>query len=159
KVRLSTPDYLIGKTADPSQVTFWHLLTHTSGLPAWRDVFNAAGPAPTPPDQPDPLSGGERWSQAVKALCTYPFIHQPGKRVVYSDIGLMLLGEAVTRLEGAALDVVLQARVLNPAGLTSARFNPVREGHLSREKIAPTEDDPTWRKRRVWGEVHDENAC
>src|SRR5262249_7168663 len=98
KIHLPTPEHLEGKTVDPGLVTFWHLLTHTSGLPAWRDVFNAAGPAPVPPDQPDPLSRDERWSRAVKALCAYPFIDQPGARVVYSDIGLMLLGEAVVRL-------------------------------------------------------------
>jgi serine-type D-Ala-D-Ala carboxypeptidase len=159
KVRLPTPDHLVGKTVDPTQVTFWHLLTHTSGLPAWRDVFNAAGSAPTLPDQPDPILRDERWARAVKALCAYPFIDQPGNRVVYSDIGLMLLGEAASRLAGMPLDRLIRERVLTPAGLASARFNPIREGHLRREGIAPTEDDPTWRKRRAWGEVHDENAC
>ena len=43
KERLPTPADLIGQTVDPAQVTFRHLLTHTSGLPPWRDVFNAAG--------------------------------------------------------------------------------------------------------------------
>jgi serine-type D-Ala-D-Ala carboxypeptidase len=159
KVRLPRPEHMAGKSVDPALVTFWHLLTHTSGLPAWRDVYNAAGPAPMPPDQPDPLSKSERWARALKALCGYPFIDQPGARVVYSDIGLMLLGEAAARLSGLLLDALIQQRVLTPAGLTTARFNPVREGYIPREQIAPTEDDPTWRKRRAWGEVHDENAC
>jgi CubicO group peptidase (beta-lactamase class C family) len=30
---------------------------------------------------------------------------------------------------------------------------------LSRREIIPTEYDATWRERRVWGEVHDENSC
>jgi len=34
-------------------------------------------------------------------------------------------------------------------------FNPPRK---LREDIAPTEMDSTFRKRLVWGEVHDENA-
>jgi len=71
----------------------------------------------------------------------------------------MLLGEAVTRLGRAPLDQVIRQRVTSPLNLSSPRFNPVREGHIAREQIAPTEDDPQWRKRRVWGEVHDENAC
>ncbi len=159
KVRLPTPANLVGKTVDPVLVTFRHLLTHTSGLPAWRDVYNAAGPAPTPPDQPNSLSRADRWAKGLQAVYSYPFVGQPGERVVYSDIGLILLGEAVTRLGSAPLDEVIRQRVLKPLNLTSPRFNPVREGHVAREQIAPTEDDPQWRKRRVWGEVHDENAC
>lgn len=159
KVRLPTPAGLIGKTIDSHQITFRHLLTHTSGLPAWRDVYNAAGPAPTPPDQTDSIPRAQRWATGLQAIYAYPFIGIPGERVVYSDIGLILLGEATARLGNGTLDHVIQQRVLNPLQLGSPRFNPIREGHIARELIAPTEDDPTWRKRRVWGEVHDENAC
>ncbi|MBA3867752.1 MAG: beta-lactamase family protein [Anaerolineae bacterium] len=159
KVRLPTPEALVGKTIDPARVTFRHLLTHTSGLPAWRDVYNAAGPAPVPPDQSEPLPRAQRLANGLQAIYAYLFIGQPGERVVYSDIGLILLGEATSRLGDAPLDAVIRQRVTAPINLTSPRFNPVREGHIACEQIAPTEDDPTWRKRRVWGEVHDENAC
>lgn len=159
KVRLYPPENFIGKRIDPALVTFRHLLTHTSGLPAWRDVYNMAGPAPTPPDQPDPLPRADRWANGLQAIYAYPFVGIPSERVVYSDIGLMLLGEAVSRLGNATLDNVVRQRVTAPLNLTTPRFNPVREGGLSRQQIAPTEDDPLWRKRRVWGEVHDENAC
>lgn len=159
KVRLPTPAELVGKTIDPTRVTFRHLLTHTSGLPAWRDVYNSAGPAPMPPDQTEPLPRAQRLKNGLQAIYAYPFVGQPGGPVVYSDIGLILLGEATSRLGGAPLDEVIRQRVTAPINLSSPRFNPVREGHIAREQIAPTEDDPTWRKRRVWGEVHDENAC
>jgi len=159
KVRLLTPAEFIGKTIDPARITFRHLLTHTSGLPAWRDVYNAAGPAPVPPDQVEPLPRAQRLLNGLQAIYAYPFIGQPGKKAVYSDIGLILLGEATSRLGGAPLDEVICQRVTSPLNLSSPRFNPIREGHLLREQIAPTEDDPTWRKRRIWGEVHDENAC
>jgi CubicO group peptidase (beta-lactamase class C family) len=149
-----------GQTVDPARVTFRHLLTHTSGLPPWRDVFNAAGPPPTPPDQPEPLPRPQRWARALEALCAYPFVGVPDGVVRYSDIGLMLLGEATARLHGGDdLWAAVRARVLEPLGRSDVVFNPVREGGLVREQIAPTEADPGWRKRRVWGEVHDENAC
>ena len=157
---LPTPAEHSGQMVDPAQITLRHLVTHSSGLSPWRDVFNAAGPAPTPPDEPDPISRAERWARAVTALCGYPFVSPPDGIVRYSDVGLMLLGEAVSRLHGTPgeLDRALAARMLEPLGLSTVTYNPVRNGH-DRSRIAPTEDDPAWRGRRVWGEVHDENAC
>ncbi len=160
KAHLPMPEGAAGQTVDPARVTFWHLLTHTSGLAPWRDVFNAAGAAPMPPDQPDPVSRAARWSRGLAALCGYPFVAQPDGMVRYSDLGLMLLGEAASRLHGTPgeLDKAIQARVVEPLGLHSVTYNPVGNGR-DIGTIAPTEDDPGWRGRRVWGEVHDENAC
>jgi CubicO group peptidase (beta-lactamase class C family) len=159
KATLPTPPERAGQTVDPAGVTFRHLLTHTSGLPPWRDVFNAAGPAPTPPDQPDPIPRQTRWARGLAALCGYAFVAPPDGVVRYSDIGLMLLGEAVARLHGADLQAAVQERVIAPLGRQDIVYNPIREGGWRESQIAPTEDDPGWRGRRVWGEVHDENAC
>lgn len=160
KAMLPPPPGAASETVDPRRVLLRHLLTHTSGLAPWRDVYRAAGPPPPPPDEPDPVPRAERWARALKALCAYPFVGQPGEGVVrYSDLGLMLLGEVVTRLDGADdLAAVVQARVCAPLGLESIAYNPLQAGR-PREAIAPTEDDPGWRGRRCWGEVHDENAC
>lgn len=159
KQPLPTPPERVGQTVDPAQVTFRHLLTHTSGLPPWRDVFNRAGPAPAPPDQPEPIPRRERWQRALDALVRYPFVAPPDGIVRYSDIGLMLLGEATARLHGSGdLEAAIRATVIEPLGTSTVMFNPVRGG-IPREQIAPTEDDLQWRQRRVWGEVHDENAC
>jgi CubicO group peptidase (beta-lactamase class C family) len=158
KERLPTPAQWVGAKADPARITFRHLLTHTSGLAPWRDVYNAPGAPPTPPDQPDPIPQAERWTRGLKAICGYAFVGQPDGVVRYSDLGLMLLGEAVSRLHGAGLETAIKERVLKPLGLQSPIFNPVRSG-IPRTETIPTEDDPGWRKRRPWGEVHDENAC
>ncbi|MBI5959761.1 MAG: beta-lactamase family protein [Chloroflexi bacterium] len=159
KIHLPTPDSVRDQTADPALVTFYHLLTHTSGLAAWRDVFNAAGPAPLPPDQTDPISRDQRWQNALRALCTYPFVGQPGKgEVLYSDLGLLLLGETVSRLHSVPLDVAQRHHLFEPLRLDSLTFNPLQHG-CDRQTTVPTEIDPGWRQRRCWGEVHDENAC
>ena len=169
KAHLATPADLVGQTVDPAQVTFRHLLTHTSGLAPWRDVFNAAGPAPTPPAQPDPVARNERWARGLQAICQYGFVGQIGSAVRYSDLGLMLLGEAMARVWYAGdvfkptrshltLDMAICEGICEKIKLESPCFNPVRNG-LDPLTIAPTEDDPVWRGRRVWGEVHDENAC
>lgn len=160
KAQLPTPPEAQGQTADPARVTLRMLLTHTSGLAPWRDVFRAAGPPPSPPDEVDPVPRAERWANALRALCAYPFVGQPGEGVVrYSDLGLMLLGEVVARLDGSGdLAAAVESRVCRPLGLASLTYNPLQNGRV-RTMIAPTEDDPAWRGRRCWGEVHDENAC
>lgn len=158
KEYLTIDEDLQGKTVDPTEVTFQHLMTHTSGLPPWRDVYNAAGEPPTPPTEPDPISQSQRWQNAQKALYQYPFVGTVGDTVRYSDIGLMLLGEAISRLHGNSLDKAVAWRVLKKLNLLSVTYNPVRKGIPIRQTV-PTENDPTWRKRRAWGEVHDENAC
>lgn len=160
KEPLPDPPGSAGVQVDPRRVTLFHLLTHTSGLAPWRDVFNRAGPPPAPPDQPDPVRRETRWSRALAAICEYPFVAEPDGVIRYSDLGLMLLGEAASRLHGTPGDLAaaVQARVLAPLELTTVTFNPVRGG-LPRAMVAPTEIDATWRQRRVWGEVHDENAC
>jgi CubicO group peptidase (beta-lactamase class C family) len=160
KAMLPTPASVLGQTVDPTKVTFRQLLTHTSGLSAWRHVYQDAGPAPTPPNIPDPLSRDERWSRALAAICNHPFVGQPGDLICYSDLGLMLLGGSISRLHGTLgkLDIAVQERLLNPLELQSLTYNPIQNGH-DHNTIAPTEYDAGWRKRRCWGEVHDENSC
>jgi len=160
KQHLPTPSALVGQTVDPARVTFRHLLTHTSGLPPWRAVYNAAGDAPPPPDQPDATPPSLRWGRALAALVKYPFVAAPDGIVRYSDVGLLLLGEAVARLHTSGdLETAIRTQVIVPLDAGTICFNPVRSVYIPPTNIAPTEDDPLWRKRRVWGEVHDENAC
>ncbi len=157
KMPLPTPAEYENLKVDPAQVTLWHLLTHTSGLAPWRDVFNVAGPAPVPPTEPERVSRYDRWDRALPSLFTYSFVGEPDAVVRYSDIGLMLLGEVVRRLAGRELDTAIAAHVLQPLALSSMTFNPLRSGR-DRLTIHPTEIDSTWRQRRIWGDVHDENA-
>ena len=147
-----------GLTVDPSAVTFRHLLTHTSGLPPWRSVYLAAADRPPPPPTHVSRYAGDRWRRGLRAMVEYPFAGPVGEAVRYSDIGIMLLGEAVARLHGSRLDQAVAALVLQPLGLESFTFNPMLQG-IARDRIVPTELDNHWRQRRAWGEVHDENAC
>lgn len=158
RVHLQVEEQFRGQSVDPTQVTFKHLLTHTSGLPPWRDVYNRASDTLPPPPKPDDIYDAQRWENALQALYDYPFVGQIGDTIRYSDIGIILLGEAVARLHGSRLDTAVYERICQPLGLDSVTYNPVLNG-ISLEQIAPTEIDTFWRNRRAWGEVHDENAC
>lgn len=127
---------------DAGLVTFRRLLTHTSGLPAWRPLYLLSSRV------------AARWT-----VLTSFFSYQTGKRVVYSDLGLILVGMAVERITGQPLDEAIRERVILPLGLTHTGFIPAN-GPLPPElqaNIAPTEIC-RWRKRRLIGEVDDENC-
>jgi CubicO group peptidase (beta-lactamase class C family) len=121
-------------------VTVRHLLTHSSGLPAWKPFFQ----------------GVRSRRQMFSLVNAEPLEAAPGARMVYSDLGAMLLTEIVERVSGQRLDRFLQARLFRPLGMRQTRFRPPRSWL---ERIAPTEVDTTWRHRLVRGEVHDENAA
>ncbi|MCY4062280.1 MAG: serine hydrolase [Chloroflexi bacterium] len=151
------PQYLDSQV-DPTDVTFKHLLTHSSGLPPWRSVYLLAGDSPPSPPTHLAQYDEERWRRGLKSMVDFPFAGSVGEAVRYTDIGIMLLGESVARLHGGRLDTAVGDLVLKPLGLDSFIYNPMLNG-VPRERIAPTELDNHWRKRRAWGEVHDENAC
>ena len=130
---LPFPTRLRRETVDPAAVSFRHLLTHRSGLPAWRSVYLSAGERP--PSAPSAGDGyeAERWRRGLDAMLDFPFASNVGGEILYSDIGIMLLGEAVARLQGARLDKALDALVLRPLSLSTFTYNPVANGRPARE--------------------------
>jgi CubicO group peptidase (beta-lactamase class C family) len=74
--------------------------------------------------------------------------------MVYSDLGILLLGEILERVTGKDLEDLANQEVLGPLGMNDAMYRPAA---ALRSRIAPTEID-SWRGRLVHGEVHDENA-
>ncbi len=130
--------------ANAGAVTFRQLLTHTSGLPAWRPLWQ----------QPD--------AEAARRLALETFFsYPPGARIVYTDVGLILLGMSIEKLTGQRLDAAIHKRVTAPLGLSHTGYLPLdlapSSSRLPPSNIAPTEFC-AWRGRRIVGEVHDENA-
>lgn len=128
-----------GQQADRRQVILRMLLAHSSGLPRYLRLFESA-------HTPVELLG---------AACAVPLAWQPGTRAEYSDIGFILLGEILARLAGTPLDTFLARELFAPLGMTRTCFNPRAEWKAA---IPPTEDDRTFRRRVIQGEVNDENA-
>lgn len=119
-------------------VTIRHLLTHSSGLPAWRPLFREA----------------HSREGALLLADTTALAQPPGVRFVYSDIGAIILAQIIERLYGQRLDSLFDRRIAGPVGLVDTRFLPPVAWWF---RTAPTEFEP-WRGRTLRGEVHDENA-
>jgi CubicO group peptidase (beta-lactamase class C family) len=142
-------------------VTFRHLLAHSSGLAAWRPFYQQ-------------IAGVER-SGKVNFMASrgakefvYEEIHREkpeaptATKMIYSDLNLMLLGEAVEQVTGVGLNRFCRDKVFRPLGLRATDFidiSLVRTRRLEPvpEMFASTAVCPL-RKRLLVGEVDDENA-
>jgi CubicO group peptidase (beta-lactamase class C family) len=119
-------------------VTLRHLLTHTSGLPAWKKFHS---------------QGLGREEVVARVLATER--ERPvGSRYVYSDLGFITLGEIVERVTGEGLERFAARELFGPLGMADTGFRP--PAALS-ERIAPTRCPD--RARVLVGEVHDGNAA
>lgn len=121
------------------KVLIRHLLTHTSGLPAFKAYDQIT-------HDPDSL--------AVLMFNT-PLDTTPGARMVYSDIGAYMLGRVLEQVTGQSLDMYLHDHVFEPAGMHETMYRPP---HALWPNTAPTELDTVQRHRLVRGMVHDERA-
>lgn len=144
-----------------SATTFRHLLNHSAGLPAWKAFFEEIVKS-------EKLGRINFVASRAAKNYVYELIHRekpispPGSLSVYSDLGFIILGEAVEVLTGNTFDRFCQDRIFKPLGLRSTGFVDLSQLRTRRlqpveEVIAPTENCP-WRKKILCGEVHDDNA-
>ncbi|HXE90721.1 MAG TPA: serine hydrolase domain-containing protein [Terriglobales bacterium] len=120
-------------------VTFRMLLAHSSGLPAYERLFKTAATR-------DAL---------LHAAFSIPLEADPGACAAYSDLGFIVLGEALARIAGEPLDSFCRREVFGPLGMAQTTFNPPAAW---KSRIPPTVDDRDFRRRIIQGEVHDENS-
>jgi CubicO group peptidase (beta-lactamase class C family) len=141
---------------DRQMITVRQLLTHTSGLAAWRPLYI--------------LTGGDR-DQALSVIVNEPLDYQPDTRVVYSDLGFIVLGFLLERLTGHRLSQLAQTEIIEPLQLKRTFFNPdvalqtgiaaCETGNAYERETCRTTgaaEYSNWRENVIWGEVHDGNA-
>jgi CubicO group peptidase (beta-lactamase class C family) len=141
---------------DKQPITLGHLLTHTSGLPAWQPLYVLAE------GEPD---------RALSAIASLDLEYRPGTRVVYSDLGFIVLGLLLERLTGKGLVDLAQTEIFQRLELKHTFFNPevaMQTGIAAcetgnayeREMWRPSNagDYNNWRHELIWGTVHDGNA-
>jgi CubicO group peptidase (beta-lactamase class C family) len=145
---------------DKRGITVRQLLTHSSGLPAWRPLYI--------------LAKGDR-ERTLAELANLELKYNPGTRVVYSDMGFITLGFLLERLAGKPVAELAKDEILQPLQLKRTFYNPESsiqtgiaacetgndyERGTSRDSVNQTDFEAyqSWRERLIWGEVHDGNG-
>jgi CubicO group peptidase (beta-lactamase class C family) len=127
------PDFRGGRKDD---VTLQQVLTHTAGLtwwlPLWKEVHTL--------------------EEAVWRAAQEPLAQDVGT-FTYSDIGYIMLTQGLATIGERPFADLIRERILGPVETLNADFGPRISG-----RCVATEEDVAWRKRRLRGEVHDENA-
>ena len=132
-LRQVVPDFHGG---NKDAVTLQQVLTHTGGLawwlPLWRDAKSL--------------------EEAVWRAAQEPLGQDVGT-FRYSDLGYIMLTQALANVAGRPFADLVRQHVLDPVEATTCAFGP-----RPRERSVATERDEEWRRKRLRGEVHDENA-
>ena len=138
----------------PLPVTLLQLLTHTAGLPAWYPFY---------------LYGADSLSQlkTLKSIC------RPGRRLVYSCPGYMLLYHIVNQVSGRSLEQLAAEILFQKLGLKNTFLKvppdrrkqaaPTERGNLFEKKMCQKEHFAAssrfgWRQAIIQGETHDANS-
>lgn len=117
------------------QTSIRELLTHSSGLAAWRPLFAWIS---------------ERQTGLANVLQSG--LEHPKGSFVYSDLGFITLGAIIERISKQRQDQFVKEQIFAPLGMSTIGYGPI-----SKENVAATEDCG-WRNEVLEGTVHDENA-
>jgi CubicO group peptidase (beta-lactamase class C family) len=118
------------------RVTLLRVLTHTAGLAWWKPLWKEAS-------SPEELV----WLAANEPLA------QDVGQFRYSDLGYIMLTAGLAGVSGVPFKKVMRERVLDVVEARTCEYGPRPPG-----ECAATEEDTEWRRKRLRGEVHDENA-
>ncbi|MEO0531847.1 MAG: serine hydrolase [Planctomycetota bacterium] len=95
-------------------IRLWHLSTHTSGLPRLPGNMS-------PKDATNPYAdyGGRQLAAFLKEFQPRK---RPGEEMAYSNLGVGLLGEVLSRERKLSYDELLQQRIAEPLGMADTRI-------------------------------------
>lgn len=129
-------------TPDKRKITIRDILLHQSGLPPFRVYVDSL----------------KTRDEIVKAIKNEPLTYKPGSKYVYSDLGMILLGEIIHEVSGKPLDRYARSEFYFPLNMYSTFFNPAANSRWLVRRIAPTEIDTVFGRGMVKARVHDERA-
>lgn len=147
------PEFAIGAK---KEITLFHLLNHSSGLPDWRPYYQEI--VKREEKEPGFLGSPEAKEAVYKMAHEEPLLELPGAKARYSDIGFILLGEVIERVAQEPLHRFCHP-LFSKVGCHETSF--IRRGRRPRafqgRSFAATEAG-TWRGKLIRGVVHDDNA-
>ncbi|MGP4105674.1 serine hydrolase domain-containing protein [Virgibacillus sp. L01] len=136
-----------------ASITIKQLLTHSSGLKAWYSFYASE-------------SGDDLFS----ILNTIDLTHKEDRKVVYSDLNFILLGEVIKHYYHTSLQHVVQKQLVEPLDLKTLKYNPSYKSNIAATEfgnrieqkmcIERGFDFKNWRNQNVpvLGEVNDGNT-
>jgi CubicO group peptidase (beta-lactamase class C family) len=116
KLKISDPVIKYLKEFPYPTITVKHLLSHTSGLPAYNAFFDSLKE-----QQPGRVFKN---SDFIRGLVTNkkPLIYQPGERGNYDNINYIVLALLIEEISGISYSDYIEKYVLKPAGMFQTTF-------------------------------------
>jgi CubicO group peptidase (beta-lactamase class C family) len=115
--RLSVDDPVRKHLADApaawQDVTIFHLLTHTSGIPSFTGF----------PDYQSTMALPVTIEKLVERFRDKPLEFKPGDRMNYSNSGYVLLGHLIEKISGKSYAQFLQENIFTPLGMTGSGYD------------------------------------
>jgi CubicO group peptidase (beta-lactamase class C family) len=108
----------------------------------------------------------------LSTIADQPLEYKPGERVIYSDLGFIVLGFLLQRISGVSLVELAGKEIFQPLRCERTFFNPsaamqtgiaaCESGNAYERDMCERDFSQTtyagWRNEVIWGEVHDGNA-
>jgi len=148
------------RSPDPGfpKITFRHLLSHTSGLPAYRRFYRELR-------ETEQKEGRRMWGTAeghdriVASVLSLPLESPPGTACVYSDLDFLLLGRVIEAASFTPLDRLLRRELTAPLGMRDTGYLPLLTmSECETGRLMSTGHSEERGGEKV-GEVDDENAA
>ncbi len=96
--------------------TLEQILAHEAGFIDWAPLFEEV-------DSSRPYSTEVR-DTIIKKAIAMPLSHEPGVKVLYSDLGFIALTAILERISGKLINVLIREEVLEPLKLEQTAFKP-----------------------------------
>ena len=127
-------------------ITLFHLLTHSSGLPAHHPYYRELIEFPE----------NVRKERLIDLILRENICYEPGSENIYSDLGFMLLGHIIEIVSGESLDNYWHRTIIKPLGLENGLFFANKKEIGS--KVYVDTGKCGWSKTRLYGKVNDDNC-
>ena len=166
-------DYLpITKGTDKASLKIRNLLLHQAGLKSWipfyraffdstkialrSDVFQPKKTKDFTLEVAEDLWMRRDFKDSIWKVVLESPLENLG-RMVYSDLDFYFLAAVAEAVSGKTIDRYVMDEFYVPLGLKTIGYNPLQ--FIKKSRIAPTEDDQTFRHQLLQGYVHDPGAA